>query len=113
MTFKISTGFKEFIIISVALLGLVLVDNWPACADASNDRVPNEESQRQNAMVVGQSQTGASNPETNSRTSESSESESPTQEEQDSAAAKKKPLKDFQPTEKIEADQAVDFPYDI
>ncbi len=113
MTFKISTRFKAFIIISVALLGLVLVDNGPACADASNDRVLNEGNQRSDAMTVGQSQTKASTPETNSRTSESSESEPQTQEEQNSAAAKKKPLKDFQPTEKIEADQAVDFPYDI
>ena len=113
MIFKISTGFKKLTIISVALLGLVLVDNGPACADASNARLPNEGNQRSNAMIVGQSQTRASAPETNSPTSESSESESQSQEEQNSGAAKEKPLKEFQPTEKIEADQAVDFPYDI
>lgn len=113
MIFKISTGFKKFIIITVAILGLVLADNRPACAGASNDRAPNEGKQRSNAMIVGQSETRTSAPETNSPTSESSEPESRTQEEQNAAAAKKKPLKDFQPTEKIEADQAVDFPYDI
>jgi hypothetical protein len=115
MIFKISTGFKKFIIITVAILGLglVLVDNRPAGAGASNDRAPNEGKQRSNAMIVGQSETRTSAPETNSPTSESSEPESRTQEEQNAAAAKKKPLKDFQPTEKIEADQAVDFPYDI
>jgi hypothetical protein len=113
MIFKISTGFKKFIIITVALLGLVLVDNRPACAGASNDRAPNEGNQRSNAMIVGQNETRTSTPETNSPTPESSESESQTQEEQNAAAAKKKPLKDFQPTEKIEADQAVDFPYDL
>ena len=113
MIFKISTGFKKFIIITVALLGLALVDNRPVCAGASNDRVPNAGNQNPNAMIVGQSQTRASAPETNSPTSESSESESQSQEEQNSGAAKEKPLKEFQPTEKIEADQAVDFPYDI
>jgi hypothetical protein len=113
MTFKLTTGFRKFIIISVALSGLVLIDNWPACAGASNDQVPNEGNQRSNAMIVGQSQTPASTPKTNSRTSESSESESQPQKGQNSAATEKKPLKDFQPSEKIEADQAVDFPYDI
>jgi hypothetical protein len=63
--------------------------------------------------VVAQSQTRVSAPETDPSTSESSESESQRPEEKDPAAAKKKPLEDFQPTEKIEADQAVDFPYDI
>ena len=113
MIFKISTGFKKLIIISVALLGLILIDNWPACAGASNDRVPNEGKQRPNAVIVGQSQAPASTPEKNPRTSESSESESQPQHGQNSEATEKKPLKDFHPSEKIEADQAVDFPYDI
>jgi hypothetical protein len=34
-------------------------------------------------------------------------------EEKESSGVTKKPLKDFQPSEKIEAEQAVDFPYDI
>jgi hypothetical protein len=113
MTSNITTGLKKFTIIAVALMGIALSDNWPVCAGASNDRLPNKANEHPNAVIVGQSQTGASNPKTNPRTSESSESESQTQEEQNSEAAKKKPLKDFQPTEKIEADQAVDFPYDI
>ena len=113
MIFKIPTGLKKTIMITVALLGLLLVDNAPACAEASNERMPNEGSRRQNAVVDGQNQAGASIPETNSRTSEEIESESRPPEEPNSAGPKKKPIKDFQPTEKIEADQAVDFPYDI
>ena len=113
MTFKISTGFKKFIVISVTLSGLILIDNRPACAGASNDGVPNERSQHSKVMIVGQSQAPVSTPETNERSSESSESESQPQKGHNSAATEKKPLKDFQPSEKIEADQAVDFPYDI
>ena len=113
MIFKISTAFKKLIIISVALLGLILIDNWPACAGALNDRVPNEGKQRSNAMIVGQSQVPASTAEKNPRSSESGESESQPQQGQNSAVTEKKPLEDFHPSEKIEADQAVDFPYDI
>jgi len=43
----------------------------------------------------------------------STEPESKTDDEKESSGVKKKPLKDFQPSEKIEAEQAVDFPYDI
>jgi cytoskeletal protein RodZ len=102
MIFKISTRFAKLSMIMVAFLGLLLADERLACADASNAGTPNEASQSE-----------ASSVETNSRTSESTESESQRPEEQHPAATKKKPLKDFQPTEKIEADQAVDFPYDI
>ena len=102
MIFRISTRFGKLTMIMVAFLGLLLAGERIACADASNAGVPN-----------GASQSEASSAETNSGTSESIESEPQRQEEQHPAATEKKPLKDFQPTEKIEADQAVDFPYDI
>jgi len=113
MTFKISAGFKKFTIITAILMGFVLVDKWPVSAGAPNYRVPHKGNQLPNAMIVGQNQTRPSTPQANSRTPESRETESRTQETEGSAAAEKKPLKEFQPTEKIEADQAVDFPYDI
>jgi hypothetical protein len=113
MIFKISTGFKKFTVITAILMGFVLMDGRPVRAGAPNDPVPDKAKQHPNAVIVGQSQTPASTPQTNSRTSDSRESESRTQKTEAPAAAEKKPLKDFQPTEKIEADQAVDFPYDI
>jgi hypothetical protein len=45
--------------------------------------------------------------------SESSASEPKTQEKKESAEDQEKLLKDFRPSERIEAEQAVDFPYDI
>jgi hypothetical protein len=114
MIFKVPTGFKKFAVITAVLMGFVLLDKWPVCgAGASNSAMPDKGKQASHAMIVGQSQTPTSTPATNSQTSESRESESRTQEAADSKAPAKKPLKDFQPTEKIEADQAVDFPYDI
>jgi hypothetical protein len=113
MIFKISTGFKKFTVITAILMGFVLMGSRPVCAGAPNDQVPNNGKQNPNAMIVGQSQTPASTPQTNSQASESRDSEPRSQEAQNSEATEKKPLKNFQPTEKIEADQAVDFPYDI
>ena len=113
MNFNVSRGFKKLIVITAALIGLVLADNSPAGAGAVNDRVLTEGKQRPNTAIVGQSQTGASAPQANSRTSENSEPESQTQAVKDSKTTESKPLKDFKPTERIEADQAVDFPYDI
>ena len=113
MISKISTGLKKFIVLTVALLGLALADSWRVCAGASDNRVAPKEDQRLKTMIVAQGPTGVSAPEADSSSSESSEPVPQRQEESDPAAVKKKPLKDFQPTERIEADQAVDFPYDI
>ena len=94
-------------------MGFVLSDNRSVWAGASNNQVPDTENQVPKAVIAGQSQTPASTAQTNSQASEGRESESQNQEGQNSGAAEKKPLKEFKPTEKIEADQAVDFPYDI
>jgi hypothetical protein len=113
MISKLSAGFKKFAVISVVLMGFILSGHRPVCAGAPNDPVPNKGKQHPNALLADQSQTPTSTPPTNSRTSDSRESESRTQETEAPAATEKKPLKEFKPTEKIEADQAVDFPYDI
>lgn len=113
MIFKTPTGLKKFSLFAAAWMGLVLANSRPVGAGASDYPEPDTAKQRPSAIIVGQSQTGTSTPETDSRPSESAESESRAEEGQNSTAAEKKPLKDFQPTEKIEADQAVDFPYDI
>ena len=102
MIFKISTGLIKLTLIMVASLSLLLAGARPAGTDTSNAAMPN-----------GASQSEVSSAETDSAIAEDNQSESQPKDEQQPAATQKKPIKDFQPTEKIEADQAVDFPYDI
>jgi hypothetical protein len=113
MISKLSAGLKKFAVITFVLMGFMLSGHRPVCAGAPNDPVPNKGKQVPNALIADQGQAPTSTPPTNSQTSESRDSESQSQEEQNSGTAEKKPLKAFKPTEKIEADQAVDFPYDI
>jgi hypothetical protein len=113
MISKLSAGLKKFAVISFVLMGFMLSGHRSVCAGAPNNQMPNKGKQVPKALIAEQSQTPTSTPPTNSRTSDSRESESRTQETEAPAATEKKPLKDFQPSEKIEADQAVDFPYDI
>jgi len=113
MISKLSAGFKKFAVITFVLTGFMLSGHRPVCAGATNDPVPNKGKQVPTALIAEQSQTPTSTPPTNSRPSDSRESESRAQETEAPAATEKKPLKEFKPTEKIEADQAVDFPYDI
>jgi hypothetical protein len=113
MICALSAGLKKFAVITFVLMGFMLSGHRPVCAGAPNNQVPHKGKQVPNALIADQSQAPTSTPPTNSRTSDSRESESRTQETEAPTATEKKPLKDFQPTEKIEADQAVDFPYDI
>lgn len=113
MIFKLSKGFKKVTIITFVLMGFILSNNRPVCAVAPNDQAVSSRKQAPNGVIAGQSQTPASSPQTNSQASESRESESQSQQEQNSGTAAKKPLQEFKPTEQIEVDQAVDFPYDI
>ena len=89
-------------IISVALLGVVAGINWAARAADSLD-----------TLIVAQNETQTATDEKNAPSTESTEPEIKTDKSQESTAAKKRPLKDFKPSEQIEAEQAVDFPYDI
>ncbi len=113
MAVKTLTGFKRLVIIMVALLGFLVVKNWAARAGTSNPVLPDRKQQNQYAVVVAQNETQTSPKEKTAGSHESQESESKTDEKQESTGDKKKPLKDFHPSEKIEAEQAVDFPYDI
>ena len=103
MAVKTLTGFKRLVIIMVALLGFLVVVNWAARAGTSNPYT----------VIIAQSATQTATDEKNAPSPASKEPESKTDEKQDSTGDKKKPLKDFHPSEKIEAEQAVDFPYDI
>ena len=87
----------------VALLGFLVVPEWEARADSSNPY----------RVTVAQNQTQTATTEKNTSSPEGKASEPNTDEKKESTGDKEKPLKDFKPSERIEAEQAVDFPYDI
>lgn len=113
MASKILTGLKKLAIITIALLGSLAIENWTVRAGTSYQPLPVQKQSKQHPVVVAQNETQTTPQEKTVPSSESNASESQTQEKKKSAEAKKKPLKDFQPSERIEAEQAVDFPYDI
>jgi hypothetical protein len=103
MAFKTVTNFKKPAIIGVALLGLLAGENWAAGGQPSHLYT----------VIVAQNETQTATNDKDESSPEVKEREINTDEKKESAGAEEKPLKDFQPSEKIEADQAVDFPYDI
>jgi hypothetical protein len=103
MAFKTLSNFKMLTVIGVAILGFVAGINWAARAESSDQDTP----------IVAQNETQTATDEKNAPSTESKQSEIKPGEAQESTAAKKRPLKDFKPSEQIEAEQAVDFPYDI
>jgi len=113
MNLKIFTGLKKLAIIIVTILGFGVIANWAVPADPSYQPLPDQKQSKQQRMVVAQSETRTTTKEKTAPSSESSASESKTQEKKESAGTQEKPLKEFRPSERIEADQAVDFPYDI
>lgn len=100
---KTLAGFKKQAIIALAILGFVMVAKWEARSMTSHLA----------ALTVAQVETQKNSTAEKAPSPESTEPESKTGEEQRSTGAKERRLKDFQPSEKIEAEQAVDFPYDI
>ena len=113
MTLKIFTGFKKLAIISVTILGLGVIANWALPAGPSYQPLPDQKQSKQPPVLFAQSQTQTTTQEKTAPSSESSTSESRNQEKKESDEAREKPLKEFRPSERIEAEQAVDFPYDI
>jgi hypothetical protein len=109
----IFAAFKKPAIFGVALLGLVVIANQAARAETTHHAQPVWKQPNSNALFVAQNETQKAANGTRAPSSESREPESKTDERKDSASAEKKPLKEFKPSEEIEAEQAVDFPYDI
>ncbi|MGD9080771.1 MAG: hypothetical protein PVG96_15600 [Desulfobacterales bacterium] len=103
MVVKTLTGFKGLAIIAVVLLGFLVIAKWDVQADTSNPY----------RLIVAQNETQTATNEKNASAPASKEPESKADEKKESTSVKEKPLKDFQPSERIEAEQAVDFPYDI
>ncbi len=113
MNLKIFTGLKKLAIITVAISGFGFIANWAVPAGPSYQTLPDQKQSKQHRVVVAQSETQTTTKEKTAPSSESSASESKTLEKKESDEAQEKPLKEFRPTERIEAEQAVDFPYDI
>jgi len=95
--------FKRMALIGAALLGFLCTANGAARTGPLHSH----------AMVVAQNETQTTAGDNNATAPENNKPESETDEKKAPAGADKKPSKDFQPSEKIEAEQAVDFPYDI
>lgn len=113
MAMKIFAAFKRLAIFGVALLGFVVIVNRAARADTTIPAEPVWKQSNSDTLIFAQNETPTATDDKRAPSSESKESESKTDEKKESTGVKKKPLKDFQPSEKIEAEQAVDFPYDI
>jgi hypothetical protein len=100
---KTLTDVKRLAIIGAVLLGFLAGGTWDARADALD----------QDTVIVAQHETQTATDEKKEPSTESKEPETKTDQVQESTGAEKKPLKEFKPSEQIEAEQAVDFPYDI
>ena len=113
MKLKMFKGFQKLAIITVAISGFGVTANWTVTAGPLDQLLPGHKPYKQHSVVVAQSETRTTAEEKTAPPSESAGSESKTQEKKELPGAKEKPLKEFRPSERIEAEQAVDFPYDI
>ena len=103
MVVKTLAGLKRLAIIAFTMLGFLVIVKWDVQADSSNPY----------RVIVAQNETQTATNEKNTPSPKSKEPESKADERKESTSGEEKPLKDFQPSERIEAEQAVDFPYDI
>ncbi|MBT8366133.1 MAG: hypothetical protein KJP23_15650 [Deltaproteobacteria bacterium] len=100
---KALASFKKQAIIAVALLGFVVDAKWDAWSMTFN----------LGSLTVVQVETQTNGNDEKTPSPVSTEPKSKPDEKKEATGIKEKPLKDFKPSEKIEAEQAVDFPYDI
>ena len=108
-----SLGFKRLMFIILALAGMGVVTNAIVANDAVDAIRLVQKPITLAAVIIAQSATETSEPQEKTSSSESQPSESKVEEKKESSAPPKKTLKKFRPSERIEAEQAVDFPYDI
>ena len=104
MTAKTSATFGKRLMTAVTLLGISLIFNT-ALAQSMNQAQPVGSQPNTGITSVAQNETQNADDDENSSSSKKEAAESSSDE--------KRPLKDFRPSEQIEAEQAVDFPYDI
>ncbi len=113
MTTQKSSRFKRFAFITLALAAMGMVIDGIIPVDAVDPIMGVQDAKTPTTIIVAQSPTQTSTKEKTETPAEGRGSESQTKEKDKSASPKKKKLKDFRPSEQIEAEQAVDFPYDI
>lgn len=113
MSTQASSRFKRFAIIIFALAGFAVIAKWVVPAAAANLVLSEQKQKAPAAVIVAQSATQTSTDPEAAPLPESQKSDAKTGEKDESAKPKKKALKNFRPSEQIEAEQAVDFPYDI
>ncbi len=115
--------YKYMISIFIVLLNMALavclgMRNIAACSVPHKEVPPRPDTSIQNSIAVAQNKENKitekektdSSPE---HKKADSRTETKSEKNDISSGSKSKPLKSFVPSEKIEADQAVDFPYDI
>lgn len=110
--------------LTIIILVLLLVNFSQTGPLGGNDKVQEQGAKRGSDLTLSYAQSGTMIIALNSRT-EASEQEQPDDDEEDKQKKtekendsperdeKKPPLKDFEPSEKIDAEKAVDFPADI
>ena len=114
MKTKKTSRFKRLAIVTLVSAGIGVVYDYGFIPAAAVDQISPFQNQKDTAaLVVAQSSTPTSTPKKTETPAESQRSESQTEEKEKSTEPRKKKLKDFRPSEQIEAEQAVDFPYDI
>jgi hypothetical protein len=112
MIVKTFAAFKKRLVIAVTLLGIPLTFNF-TLAESTPPSQPAGDRSNTAISSFAQNETQNATNDKKAASSEKETVESGSDEKKESGGVKKSPLKDFQPSEKIEADQAVDFPYDI
>jgi hypothetical protein len=100
---KALAGFKKQTFVAVATAAFIVVAISAAWSMTS----------RLDTLSLAQADTQTKNNDEKASPPEDTESKSKTDENQTSSGVKERSLKDFRPSEQIEAEQAVDFPYDI
>ena len=110
---KIFTGFKKLTTIAITVLCFLAGANWAVPAGTEYQQPLVQKRPRQPSVMVAQNETRTTTGEKTAPNSEGSASESKTREQKESKETREKPRKEFRPSERIEAEQAVDFPYDI
>ena len=102
-----------FAFITLALVGMGMVVDGIIPVDAVEPILGVQNAKAPKPVTVAQSENQTTAPQRDSSSSESQPSESQAEEKKETTAPKNRKLKDFRPSEQIEAEQAVDFPYDI
>jgi cytoskeletal protein RodZ len=99
--------------LATSLAMCLLMENSIVWAGSPHRPFLNSELKSAKAIVIAQDNQSKAADETTDSSSDSKKSESRDPKDEKSAETPTKSLKNFTPSEKIEAEQAVDFPYDI